>query len=185
MVRRSQLKGDFNWVEIEGKLFANLCGLCHQCHDDVTGSGGGHKAAIRLLEGVYWWSSLEQKPNGEIVYMPFAPIEPQPPSPELAQRASSHATDSEHCPFCGQTQRRRMTAPPVKAGGRRRKTWTIKVPDDTEDGAAVLDALVEDAALLMGIEADANGRYYVIVPALVYVSQNWTDFQVAMQGMGG
>ena len=190
MVRRSQLGGDFNWVEIEGKLYPNLCGLCVAHHNDVTGTTGasstGHKAAIRLVDGIFYWTSIEHKPSGQIIYLPYAPLDPQPLGPDAATRASTHAEDPEHCPFCGQaTRRRRGTAPPVASGKRRRrKTWTIKVPDDAEDGAEVLDTLIDDAAVLMGVEPNASGRYYVIVPALYYMHQHWKDFAQSLRGTG-
>lgn len=186
MVRRSQLGGDFNYVEIDGKIHPNLCGLCPQCHDDITGRTGGHKAAIRLIDGIFYWTAIEQTPSGQVVYLPFLPLDPQPPDPEQTQRASTHTADSEHCPFCGQTRRRRSTSTPAEvAGRRRRKSWTIKVPDDTEDGAGILDALIDDAALLMGIEPNATGRYYVVVPALVFMHQHWQEFADSLEGVGG
>lgn len=184
MVRRSQLGGDFNWIEIDGKLYPNLCGLCVEHHDEVTGRVGGHRAAIRLIDGIFYWSSIEHKSSGEIIYLPFAPLDPQPLDPEAAHRASPHTADPENCPFCGQMTRRRRTSVPQTGERRRRKSWTIKVPDDSEDGADVLDGLIDDAALLMGIEPNATGRYFVIVPALYFMHQNWTEFVDSLAGVG-
>jgi hypothetical protein len=189
IVRRSALGGDFAWVLIDDKLFANLTGLCAAHHDEITGRVGGHRAAIRLEEedgeSIFYWCSLTER-NGAVVYLPFAPLEPQPPSPEsLAQRAShTHDPDSEHCPFCGQTRRRRTTTSQPTGGRRRRKSWTIKVPADGEDGAEILDTLVDDLAPLIGIDPTASGRYFVVAVALVYAQQNRKDFAEVYRGTG-
>jgi hypothetical protein len=58
------------------------------------------------------------------------------------------------------------------------------VPDDAENGADILDTLIDDAALLMGIDATATGRYYVLVPALYYMHQNWSEFALSLKGEG-
>jgi len=184
IVRRSQLGGDFPWVLIDGKLYANLTGLCAMHHDEVTGRVGGHQAAIRLVEGIFYWCSLAQR-GDEMVYIPFAPLEPQPPNPEsLASRASPDP-DSEHCPFCGQSKRRRREGLTASASPRRRrKSWTIKVPDDEEDGAQVLDTLLDDLAPIVGIEPNATGRYYVVAMALVFCQQMRQEFTDAVRGVG-
>lgn len=57
---------------------------------------------------------------------------------------------------------------------RKKRTWTIKVPDDMEDGYAVLDSLVDAAAekLGRGDEKSALTRYFTIVEALVFLMQH-------------
>jgi hypothetical protein len=182
IVRRSALGGAYDWVEIDGKLFANKTGLCPQHHDDITGRVGGHRAAIRLEDDVFQWCAIELTPSGEVVYLRVAPLEPQPPSPDsLAQRAPTE--DSENCPFCGQTTRRRR-ASQAPSSRRRRKSWCIKVPDDHEDGAEVLDTLVDDLAPLIGIEPSQTGRYFVITPVLVFAQQNKRAFLETWKGEG-
>jgi hypothetical protein len=186
IVRRSQLGGAFDWVEIDGVVYANKTGLCVEHHDDVTGRTGGHRAAIRLVEDGWSWCGVETRPDGAIVYLPFAPLDPQPPTPDSLARASN-GTGSDNCPFCGQQTRRRAEAAPPKPprGRRRRKSWCIEVPDDHEDGADVLDALVDDLALLLGITPNRTGRYFVVVPTLVYAQQDRKAFLDSLAGVGG
>jgi len=181
MVRRSQLGGDYNWVEIEGTLYANLVGLCAEHHDQVTGRVGGHKAAIRLLGDLFWWCELvENTMTDEIEYVPIATLDDQPPTPDsLAERASDES-GPEHCPVCGQTTRRRRGA--TGSQRRRRKSWCILVPDDAEDGAAVLDTLVDDLAPLLGVTPDRTGRYFVIAPVLVFAQQHRHEFIESIKG---
>lgn len=184
LVRRSQLAGDYQWVKIDGVLYANLTGLCVRCHDEITGRVGGHRAAIRLVDGVFYWSGLQQK-GDEIVYLPLAPLDPQPPSPDsLTQRASTHEEHgSEFCPYCGQTKRRRQE-PQASGSGRRRKSWTVLAPDDQEDGVAVLETLAAELAPVMGIEPNRTGRYYIVAGALYYAVQNMKEFVQSWQGVG-
>jgi hypothetical protein len=204
IVRRSAIGGGFDWVEIDGVLYANKTGLCPAHHDDITGRIGGHKAAIRLLtethveSGVhthplddlaaattsrtFYWCSIEQTPEGKVIYLPYAPLDPQPPSPDsLAQRAPTES-DSEPCPFCGQSNRRRRGTTAPSGPRRRRKTWCIQVPDDHEDGAQVLDTLVDDVAPIMGIEPSRTGRYFVAAAALFFVQQNLKEFAASWKG---
>jgi hypothetical protein len=184
LVRRSQLGGDYAWVLIDGVLHANLTGLCAAHHDEITGRVGGHRAAIRLEDSIFYWCSLTER-NGAVEYIPFAPLEPQPPSPESLAQRTSHDPDSEHCPFCGQTKRRRASAGDAATGSRRRrKSWTIKVPADGEDGAEILDTLIDDLAPLIGVDPTASGRYFVVAVALVYAQQNRKDFAAVYRGTG-
>lgn len=60
------------WVELsDGTVLANRLGLCFTCHEDVTGSIGGHKARI------VWDTNLSQylwQSNGDA-----KPLSPHPP----------------------------------------------------------------------------------------------------------
>jgi hypothetical protein len=186
IVRRSQLSGDYAWIVLNERVLGNLTGLCPQCHDDVTGRVGGHKAAIRISDDrdFLWCDVVEME--GQIVYLPQGKLEPQPPTPEtLAQRAPGHEhTESDTCPFCGQTRRRRSATPLLDR--RRRKTWTVLVPDDEQErGAAVLDTLVDDLAPLLGVEPNRTGRYFVLVPTLAYAQLDRKRFLETIKGVGG
>src|SRR4029077_12562639 len=110
-------------------------------------------------------------------------LDPQPPTPEtLAERASGAQRESDSaCPFCGQAKRRGR---PRGVGRRLRKTWPVKVPDDSEDGADVLDVLVEDLALILGYDPSASARYYVLAAALAYVHQDKARFIESLAGTG-
>lgn len=188
IVRRSQLGGDYAWIVLHGQVTGNLTGLCPGCHDDITGRIGGHKAAIRhsIADTFFHWCDVDTSSGNEIRYLKRGPLQPQPPTPEtLAERATGHDhQESEPCPFCGQARRRRSETP---AGDRRRrKTWTVLVPaDDQEQGAEVLDALVDDLAPLLGVDPTRTGRYYVLVPTLYYAQQNRQRFLETIKGVGG
>ena len=179
LVRRSQLQGAYDWIEVEGKVYGNKVALCPACHDDITGRLGGHRAAIRLLgDGIFRWYSVGNDENDLTL---VGALDPQPPTPEATSPSGHGETDA--CPFCGQVKRRRSAL--RTAGRRRRRSWTIQVPDDAaENGAEALDALVEDIALLLGIEPNATGRYYVVLPALYYAVQDRKSFVESLKGRG-
>jgi hypothetical protein len=185
--RRSRQGGPEDWVEIEGKIVGNKTALCWDCHNLVTGGPGGHRAAIRYDQGLFVWCEVLTDEHSVVAgYAPERPLAPQPPTPEslaTSSRDSGNSGSSDACPFCGQAKRRR----PASSGGfgRRRKTYTIKVPDDAEDGAEVLDTLVDDLGLVLGVEPDGSGRYYVIVPALYYAHQEKARFIESLAGRGG
>jgi hypothetical protein len=184
IVRRSQLGGDFKWIELEKRIVGNLTGVCVGCHDDLTGSLGGHKAAIRYHHGLFWWSLLGETENGHVDYLLIDPIDPQPPTPETLEAKQSAVSPTEpDCPFCGQKRRRSLT---TRGWGRRRKTWTVKVPaDEQENGADVLDTLVENLSLVIpNADSSAVGRYYVLVPVLAYATMNVDNFVTSMEGVG-
>jgi hypothetical protein len=188
IVRRSKLRGQpQSWIAIDGFVIGNLTGLCPHCHDDVTGVEGGHKAAIRWIQGEFWWC-LVSFPDDPATpaYHAVAPIQPQPPTPDtLASRASdNHTSGPESCPFCG--QRRRRSSLPPRVGRRRRKSWNILVPaDELEQGADVLDSLVESLApVIPNADASATGRYYVVVAALVHAITDSTRLVESLSGRG-
>jgi hypothetical protein len=187
---RQQLGGPYAWVDVRGYVVQNLTGLCPDCHDDVSSPVGGHKAAIRMLGPEYdwvftWCRVIGEHADGKVAYEPVGPIGPQPLTPEALalSRASGPSPESDACPTCGHVKRARSTP----AGhGRARKSWTILVPDDArETGADVLDALVDDIALLLGIEPNQTGRYFVIVPSLYFVHQERERFIENLKGVGG
>lgn len=184
--RRSRQGGAADWVEIDGKIVANKTALCWVCHNKVTGDVGGYGAAIRWDNGLFVWCEVISRGNRIVGYEPRRPLAPQPPTPESLAATPRDSGDSgvpeSACPFCGQTKRRRPT---VRAFGRRRKSWRILVPDDAEDGAEILDTLVDDLGLVLGIEPDGTGRYYVIVPALYYAHQDKARFAESLEGVGG
>jgi hypothetical protein len=185
IVRRSALAGDYAWVEIDGKVVANKTGLCVPCHNDITGEVGGHKAAIRWIDGLFVWCLVSTGGHGlgEISYHPVGPIEPQPPTPDLLAEQPGNPVESDHCPMCGQIKRRRR----ADATRRRRKTWIVKVPDESvEDGADVLDTLVENLALIIpNADAGMAGRYYVLVHSLAYSTMHSANFAQTLTGEGG
>jgi hypothetical protein len=187
LYRRSR-QGAHDWIKMpDGTIVANKVGLCVAHHDAVTGKIGGHKAWIKWLDGVFVWGLI---PRGDPAFPSFfavGPIDPQPPaldSLNVSQPATE--TESDVCPTCGSHTRRRPPSPRPPEGERRpKKSWTIKVPADAEDGAEILNAFVDDLAPLLGFDPTASARYYVVNAALVYVEQDRPAFIEAIAGIGG
>lgn len=174
----------FDWVEIDGTVVGNKTGLCYEHHNVAIHDQA--KAEIKWIDGAYWWCLMGgSKLTNDREAHAVGPLTYQPPTPDsLVEQTSGPVVESDHCPMCGQTKRRRLSSPP---GGRRRKTWIVKVPDEeVEDGADVLDTLVENLALLVpNADASATGRYYVLVPVLAYATMNTKNFLETMSGVGG
>lgn len=179
--RRSALGGDFTWVEVAGWTVGNITGLCWRCHRDVTGEVGGHKNAIRLdlEQKIFYWCAVEQKPNRELVFLRVAPLEPQPPTPDALPSAPSAQGASESCPFCGATKRPARPSATPAGERRRRKSWTVSVPDDAENGAEILDTFVDEIAALLGAGDwhERNKRYWALVHALTWTMQQREQFE--------
>ena len=172
-----------NWVELpDGTIIGNLTGVCADCHDKLTGRLGGHKAKISLTpENLFWWCT-PASPDSVFEWDWQAPIDPQPPT-QASQVASPATPGSDSCPTCGQKRRRRSPTPAGKR--RRRKNWNVPVPDEAEEnGAEVLDTLVQEVGALLDREADAGGRYYILLPALYFVLQEPKRFLQNVIGAG-
>lgn len=187
---RAKLKGAYYWVRLpDGTVVGNLTGLCYPHHEDVTGKLGGFRAWIEWRDGEFIWG--RPRLGATVPYdwtqdfIPVGPLDPQPPVPDLLDAPQpTEESEPDRCPSCGQRRRR---APAIATAGarRRRKSWIVKVPDDHEDGADVLDTLVDDLAPLLGIDPTASGRYHVLVPVLVYAHQDEKGFVDAIKGIGG
>ena len=181
---RAVLSGAYDWIEIDGVIVGNKTGLCYDCHGLIH----AEKAAIRWIEGAFWWCLVTgSKATRNRAEHPAGPLSYQPPTPDtLAEReAGTPAVESEHCPACGQLKRRRL--PSSTPGRRRRKTWIVKVPNmHDEDGAEVLDSMIENLALLVPRgDAGLAGRYYILVLALAYTTMHADNFVETQSGEGG
>lgn len=165
--RRSLLGGPFDWVEFEGKVLANRTGVCRRCHDDLTCD----RARIVYQGEEFFWAVDETA----------ALLDPQPPTPQTL--SSDHSPASEPCPFCGQPPRRRVSPTTLRA--RRRKTWRVLVPDDAEDGAEILDTLIADIGLTLGVDPAVSGRYHILLPVLYHACQSKAALVNSLKGIGG
>jgi len=188
MFRRSRLAVDYDWVNIAGYICANKVGVCAQCHDDLTGRVGGHKAAIQFHpeDQSFHWCLVADTATGVNLHG-VGLLEPQPLTPELlATLEPDQGQGSEDgCPFCGAVKVKRRRSGPGARLGRRRKTWTVSVPDAVEeDGADVLDALVENLAPLIPMPnaTATEGRYWVLVPALAFAQMQPEAFVASWEG---
>lgn len=157
------------WVVLwDGKIVGNLTGLCVEHHDQVTGGLGGHEAAIVYDDGVFLWETKEW----------HAALDPQPPlgtpleaAPAGQPEVSERSTERGVCPTCGKVTRPRQELPP---GERRpKKTWSITVPvDERENGAEVIDTLLEHIAEKLGRAGHKSWKYYSLVEALAFTTQH-------------
>jgi len=176
--RRSFLGGDFYWVTVpfqnaEGfglLTIRNVVGLCWRHHQDVTGSEGGHQAWCKWdpqKQNFHW---LERTPDDKFISIGTFSLPAAPPAEAAPDPAGREA---ERCPTCG---RRKVHVHAEHEPGPKRsaKSWTIKVPDDEEDGAAILNELVEGCAEVFGHDSYSSKlkRYYTVAQALAVVLQN-------------
>jgi hypothetical protein len=159
----------------------NVVGVCLRHHRDLTGGPGGHKGWIKLEHGDVF-SYYEA--DGEGGWKPLGQLTPQPKiigtegasrrSRNAAAQAHLHLQPGETCDRCGYTKPvKRQPLPKRKA-----KTWGIQVPDDAEDGAAMLDDYVAQFAALLGIEDTTKGvtRWYVTFTVFAWAMQNRGTF---------
>lgn len=176
LVRRSAHGKPKQWIRLEdGRVVGNIVGLCVRHHDDLTSPVGGHRNAIRYRAGLFWWCEVISDGRGSVDYRAISELDPQPPSrDDLDEAAHSHEAGTDVCPTCGQATRAEARPARSTPGEppRPRKTWTVKVPDDSEDGAEVLDVLVDDLAPVLGYESSPNLRYYTLARVLAFAQQS-------------
>ena len=173
LVRRSQIIGDQWWIRLpDGMVIGNVLGLCAPHHRDVTGEGGGHKAAIRWNDSALWWCDVYGGSHtGAVSYMKVAPCSPTVPFGDDADILGLDVGPKE-CPTCGRSHEAPKKKGP-KRPPRKRKTWTVQVPADEEDGAQVLDEIVE--GISAAFELDDGGaltRYHALARAGAFVLVN-------------
>lgn len=178
IVRRSFLGGDYAWVKYDdGRIFANKTGMCYTHHKSVT----ENRCQIDYEDGIFYWNTYVGDP---------APLQIQPfvldnvPSGEEPESEGHHDHTHDHhgperkvCESCG----RPLPKPKIEAPDEEKKprrTWAISVPNDAlEDGANVLDTLLEaarDELDRVGISY-GNGskvKYYPLTTSLALFVQN-------------
>lgn len=185
LVRRTKIIGNTWWVRLPGGIvIGNVIGLCAPCHALVTnqgGRGGGHGAAIRWINGDLWWCAVDEgDATSAILYVPLGICDPQTP----------HAGDDvilgldtgpRPCPVCGHSSHGRKGP---KREARKRKSWTVRVPDDEEDGAQVLDDIVD--GIVAAFELDLDGgpltRYHALARAGAFVLINQSEIPKEAKG---
>lgn len=175
MWSRSFLQGQPNeWVSVQGQVIPNVVGLCYHHHLQVTGTRG-HLAHIRWnseLSILEWW---ENEGGREDHWVSRGPLKSQGILP--ATPVPPRARAVEVCESCGKPKAK--SRPELPPGEKRKvKTWAITVPDDSEEGAEVLDTNIEYLGERMGFH-DMSARllrYHVLVPVLAWVIQNQQEF---------
>src|SRR5262245_44802919 len=135
--RRSELGGPFAWVEYEGEMIGNLVGLCQDHHHQVTVGSAWIDFDMEGRE--FNWCSMLSPPRI---------LEWQPPfDADRTDKTDADTTDRTDrtgiCPSCKRPlPHERLDTP--KEARRPRRTWSITVPvDERENGADVLDSLLE------------------------------------------
>jgi len=166
----------WDWIAIDGYVTGNMTGLCVGCHNDVHLA----RAWIRWIDQEFVWCFPgERDVLGKPTPYPVGALSYQPPTPDSLATDDPRASDTgpESCPFCGQETRRRPALTP-RVGRRRRKSWTVLVPDEElENGADVLDSLIDNLApLVPNGDNTRSGRYYIICAALAFALIDSTDF---------
>lgn len=168
--RRSFIGGDHAWVRLwDGSAVGNLVAICWRHHEEVT--VGKMAIVYRESERSFYWASVVSDGNGFEI---LAPIFPQPPMggepPEKATlEVHEHGPASnERCPSCNQVIKEKKPREPA----RRRKTWVVAVPADDEDGALVLDTLLDEVRDMFNHDETENMRYFTLVQALAWVVQH-------------
>ena len=83
--------------------------------------------------------------------------------------ASSVLCESCRKPLKAKKERTGEELPP-----RKKKDWTLSVPDDVEDGAEVLETLTIALAERLGFDDETSRlrRYHAVIVALVFATQN-------------
>lgn len=165
--RRSQLGGPFDWVKLEdGTILGNKVGLCFQCHRRVT----DNEVRIIWLHDKFWWAEYGTLLVGDRAITPQPPIHGKP---NVTRHSAPDGPASvPTCTECGRALPHKHDGP--KEPKRRRKTWTITVPDDAEDGAVILDVFLEELRKVFGHGEEKNLRYLTTVQAFALVLENAT-----------
>lgn len=177
IVRRSfTATGEYEWwIEYKGVQIGNLTGLCHACHLLIT----ENKAALTWDESdkLFIWVD---RVAGEMI----APIDPQPPTTVsfVSNADPGDENDSKVEEFvgpgavgkCGECKRPLPKPKDEKVeDARPRRTWSITVPvDNRENGAEVLDTLLDQCRDLFGHDESKTVRYFSLVQALALVVQH-------------
>jgi len=160
---RSQI-GNSSWfVEIiegpESKpvtkvTIPHVTGLCREHHDQAE----DHRAWIKLEDGVFNW--YDKVPNDYEyrdgpTWKLLGPLNPQPGSRE------------------GKAKRKRFKG----EARRKRKTISLRIPDDTEDGGALWDDLMELVRLKLVKDGliDSDNTSYPPWPMIFAALTDWVN----------
>src|SRR4029450_807126 len=170
---KSFLRGQpYEWVTVDGILIQNSCGLCIAAHHEETGPGGGDQAHVRWNSGLQILEGWEKDHNEEWICL--GPMKDQDTPLIHETEASVERKKEDLCPSWGSPSRKKASALPK----RKTKPWAVKVPDDAEDGAAVLDEYVDDLSVALGFGDESKGvrRFHVLANVLLWVTQMKPEF---------
>lgn len=145
---RGMMGGAFNWVRLpNGNVTGNLMPLCFSHHEQVT----NNQVVIQydMSNGFQWVDSTLGR-SQLMQYQP--PLAGASETDAVVSNGNVVSADNGHvhderaiCPTC----ERPMPRPKIESdpeAAKERKTWAVSVPADRwEDGADVLDGLLEAA----------------------------------------
>jgi hypothetical protein len=178
LFRRSFLAGAYPWVELpDHRIVGNVAGLCRLHHDQVTANEAWIRWLVRprkdapdVVRGRFWWCARDGRELDELY--PHPPLHGLPLIGD-AEEAIVGPAARPVCPGCGRTLPHQREPGERLSGPRRRKSWVVKVPaDSAEDGALVLDVLIDACADLFSHEKTEYMRYFTIAQMGSLILQN-------------
>jgi hypothetical protein len=157
-----------------GEVIRNVIGLCWRHHEDVTGKPKtGHVAWVQWAGGREFRWLEQESTSGKWKQIGTLSLPAPSETPTVPDGAGGR--EAERCPTCGRLRRKSEPEHDHEPRPKRpRQSWTIQVPADQEDGAAILDELIEGCAEVFGHETYTSTlrRYFTTVAALALVLQN-------------
>jgi hypothetical protein len=166
-----------------GEAVRNVIGLCWQHHEMVTGRPGGHQAWVKWIPDSHEFEWLERDAIDN-EWKQIGTLSLPAPTEAAPNGTPGREAERPRCPVCGHIIREPHDHEHEPGPKRPRASWTVKVPADHEDGAAVLDELVEGVADLMGAgEWGTWKRYHAVVSALAFTLQNAGTFEQEWLGV--
>ncbi len=144
IIRRSHLGKPWTAVEIDGVLQPNVAVLCGEHHRRLTVG----EERIRWDTGWEWVGRTLPGAWEE----DGAPLDPHPRI-IVGARRPARAVE-------------KPGDPTLLEPARKRSKWVVRVPDDAENGADILDELCAQAAERLGREYEPAIRYHVLAAAL-------------------
>jgi hypothetical protein len=159
---RGQMGSAYSYVRLDdGTEIGNLAPLCFRHHEMITNNA----AWIQYEDGVFKWNDLT---NAALALSWQPPRYGEDPTQYFV--SENEVESRPICPACN----RRLPKPKVDSPmeeTKRRATWAVGVPVDVEDGAAVLDALIEASREAMddvglSYSDSSKAKYYVLSTAL-------------------
>lgn len=170
---RGLMGGAYDWVRLhDGSEVGNIVGLCFTCHKKIT----ENKARIIYTGDKFHWA---EGYSGEVHDLRYQPPKRSGEVEAVGEPAPSPDA-RKICPTCKRTIPRPRIKNPQEEK-KPRKTWSVAVPYDIqEDGAEVIDQLLELAEEKMdkhGLNWSHGNRvvYYKLSAALALFVQHADD----------
>lgn len=153
------------WVSVLGSgvftaIVPHVTGLCRAHHDAVE----QHDAWIKLEDGEFVWydrkSTFESERDGvPPEWAPLGPLDPQPGGRQKSRKKRR----KKRRKFRGEERRKR-------------KTISLRVPDDTEDGGAIWDETLEETkSKLVRLDLYAEGDTIPNYEAVIAGLRDWLN----------